>query len=140
MSLDVYIQPSFGWPLVGTEFEAVCSLTWGRGGDVDGYYWFLWPLFKDLAKQTGQLVDLYGDAFFCGEDLDALAQILVHAHGLVNVQPDIWEVHIGTQLQPVRRELYSTVNKQQMVVLLDRLEAAIHRAKNTEAYVSFIGD
>ena len=30
----------------------------------DGYYWFLHPLIEKLASETGQYIDLYGDASF----------------------------------------------------------------------------
>ena len=144
MSLDVYIQPRPELPLIGGDFEPICQINGNGSVEEEGYYWFLYPFFKRLAEQTGQAIDLYGDAFFCGEALDALAQCLVAARSLVNAQPDVWEIHVGTQfgtqLRPVQKEIYSTVDKQQMVALLDKLDAAVRKAKGAGVYVNFIGD
>ena len=44
--------------------------------DDDGYYWCIEPLFKQLAVQTGQYIDLYGHSHFEGADLTALQETL----------------------------------------------------------------
>ncbi len=58
----------------------------------DGYYWFLYPLIERLAEETGQYVDLYGDAVFAGGDLLALRRMLSEARGLVETRGESWEV------------------------------------------------
>src|SRR5262245_28481146 len=77
----------------------------------DGYYWFLHPLLMDLAQQTGGYIDLYGDASFSGTALEALGETVERARSLVEGQPPSWEVHVGTQTAPVRKELYATVER-----------------------------
>src|SRR5437763_11663789 len=80
--------------------------------DNDGYYWFLAPLFEQLARETGQSVDLYGDAAFDGKNLQVLRRMLTGARTLVESQPGTWEVHVGTQLKPVHKEVYARVERE----------------------------
>ena len=134
MSLDVYLQVKPGPPRVGGDHEFVCAF------DDDGYYWFLYPLFKRLAEETGKWIDLYDGAVFGGETLEALARTLASARSLVEVNPDVWEVVTGTRAVPVPEEVRSLVDKAEMFAQLDRLEAAIEIARETAAYISFIGD
>jgi hypothetical protein len=134
MPLDVYVQPRLEPVRVGGDYEYICSL------DDDGYYWFLFPLFEDLAKQTGQWIDLYGGAAFAGPTLDDLARTLTAAGVLVEKQPPVWEVVIGVRMGPVPEEVRCAVDKQQIRALLDKLEAAVHKAKAAGTYVTFMGD
>ena len=135
MSLDVYVQPKAEMPRIGDESEHICSFV-----DDEGYYWFLYPLFEKLREETGEFIDLYGGATFSGVALDALAQTIVEAHKLVDAQPDSWEVVTGVITKPVRKEVRASVNKQQMKMLLAKLEEAVSKAKTRGAYVTFWGD
>src|SRR5688572_30095064 len=91
----------------------------------DGYYWFLHPLFEDLHRETGQYIDLYGDAIFVGESLSALEQMLLNARKLVEAHPTSWDVHVGTQLSPEHKELHEVVHQDQFVELLTRWERVV---------------
>src|SRR5262245_12558750 len=86
----------------------------------DGYYSFLHPWFERLAAETGQYIDLYGDASFAGETLAALERVLAEARHSARSQLQKWSVHVGTQMYPDPRELYGTVERQAMLALLDR--------------------
>ncbi len=106
----------------------------------DGYYWFLHPLFERLAAETGQHIDLYGDASFAGESLVALERALAEARRLVNSQPEEWSVHVGTQVSPEYRDLYRPVERKAMLALLDRWEIVIERARQLGQPVVCFGD
>jgi hypothetical protein len=64
MALDVYLQKNIGIPKTFSR----CFLQF----EDNGYYWFLYDFFEDLAKQSGQMIDLYDGAFFRGGNLDLL--------------------------------------------------------------------
>src|SRR5262245_18716475 len=100
-----------------------------------GYYWFLHPLFVDLASNTGAYIDLYGDAAFAGPTLDALGSMVERARRLVEQQPASWQVHVGTQTAPVRRELYSPVERAAFLQLLERLGEIVTTAKEQNGRV-----
>ncbi len=106
----------------------------------NGYYWFLHPLFADLASKTGQYIDLYGDASFAGLTLDALGDTIERARRLVEEQAETWEVHIGTQTAPVHRELFSAVDRQTFRQLLGRLGEVVAIAKGLNGRVVCFGD
>ena len=140
MALDVYIQPGPELPPNRHIAEHVVSIEGSGRGENPGCFWFLYPLFNDLAKRTGQRIDLYGDAAFWGETLDALEETLTRAHSLVDAQSDTWQVRTSIQIRPVRQEIYETISKQQMNVLLEKLDGAVRQAKATGVCVIFFGD
>jgi hypothetical protein len=106
----------------------------------DGYYWFLHPLLVALADETGQYVDLYGEARFQGESLNALERVLVSACELVESQPSSWEVHVGTQLSPERRELYKPVERRRFLELIATWQGIVARARELRRAVLCFGD
>jgi hypothetical protein len=106
----------------------------------DGYYWFLHPLFVDLASRTGQYIDLYGDAAFAGPALDALGDTTERARRLVEEQPDSWQVHVGTQTAPVHKEVYSGVEGSTFRQLLERLSEIVATARGQNGRVVCFGD
>jgi hypothetical protein len=61
--------------------------------DDDGYYWFLHPLFERLANDTGEFIDLYGDACFKDKNLNALKSVLSEARSHVRKQRKSWSVY-----------------------------------------------
>ena len=100
--------------------------------DDDGYYWFLHPLFEELAAATGQYIDLYGYAAFAGPNLDALEGMLSSARRLVEAQPESWTVDTGTQLPPVHRADF--------LRLLGIWDEALARARQTGRPIVCFGD
>lgn len=103
-------------------------------------YWFLWPLWEKLKTRTGQLVDLYDDSYFSGNELDALKQTLQEARVLVESQPQNWEVVVGWEGHSGGSEVKRFLSKSEMNGLLDALESAAKRATEEELYVVFQGD
>ena len=108
--------------------------------DDDGYYWFLHPLFERLAAETGEYIDLYGNATYFGDDLDALEQMLKTARELVLSQPETWEVHTGTQIRPVHQAVFKTVERARMTQMLDTWEDAIRAAREQDRPIVCFGD
>jgi hypothetical protein len=108
--------------------------------DDDGYYWFLHPLFERLAAETGEYIDLYGNATFFGGDLCALEQMLTKARGMVLSLPEAWDVHTGTQLLPVHQEVFKPVERARLLYLLDTWEDAVRVAKEHERPIVCFGD
>ena len=108
--------------------------------DDDGYYWFLHPLFGELRAATGQCIDLYGDAAFAGPDLDALERMLSAARRRVEAEPESWDVHTGTQVQPVRREVFKQVGRAEFLRLLEAWGQVLERARQTGRAVVCFGD
>jgi len=97
-------------------------------------------MFKDIAEQTGQRISLYDLVTFRGDTLATLEQALATARLQVSSEPDAWEVVIGTRIPQLPGEVRQTVDKQQMMTLLDKLEGAVCKAKETDAYLTFFGD
>lgn len=83
--------------------------------DNNGYFWYLYPYFKEI---TGHAIDLYDDATFYGKDLDILAEKLNKALDTIKLRPTEWAVHMGTQMKPTKKEIYSAVNKKTLLNLL----------------------
>jgi hypothetical protein len=102
----------------------------------DGYYWFLYPLFVELQKATGELIDLYDGATFQGGQLAALGRTLSAARSLVASQPAAWQVNVSVPESPV----YKTVNRDQFMALLDRFDHIVARAKALGRPVVCLGD
>src|SRR4051794_4481985 len=70
----------------------------------EGYYYFLWPHFKRLAEQTGQYIDLCGDARFDAAHLDRFERVIAEAREQAASMPERWDVETGkttgTKLHP----------------------------------------
>ncbi len=130
--LDIGVGNAAGKPPI--PIEPILTL------DDDGYYWFLHPLFEELRAATGQYIDLYGNATFTGANLDALDGILSAAQRLVELQPECWEVHIGTQVLPVQKEIYKPVKRTEFFRLLGLWEHVLERARQTGHPVVCFGD
>lgn len=91
MALDVYLQKDNNPPTTVDELFLQF--------EDDGYYWFLFKYFEDLAKQTGQMVDLYDDAFFYGDNLDYLHQKILRVREDVTQKPEFWEEFAETTFE-----------------------------------------
>jgi len=106
----------------------------------DALYWFLHPLFEQLQAETGQYIDLYGNASFANDKLDALKRMLAQARTQAESQPDTWEVHVGTQLLPVRREVWNSLTRETLLELIARWERVVARAEELRRPVVCFGD
>jgi hypothetical protein len=111
-----------------------------------GYYWFLYPLFEQLAEKTGQMIDLYGDAEFRGDALQSLRQTLHEACRLVGDQPAQWSVFVGTQTMPNApkppppRDIFKDVERSKLLALLDLMLTIVDRASSSGMAVVCFGD
>jgi hypothetical protein len=112
---------------------------WGIALDDDGYYWYLYPLFEELHSQTGEMIDLYGDALFKGETLLSLQRIVQKALEIVRKQPPEWEVLIGWY-GVSQEQIFSKVSKETFVSLPERFEHLIDRAIQENEFVVCLGD
>ncbi|MDA8521897.1 hypothetical protein [Acidovorax sp. NCPPB 4044] len=109
--------------------------------DGDGCYWFLHPWFTRVQRTTGSYVDLYGDAdFHEANGLDALIGAMAEARAAAARQPTEWRVHTGTQLVPVRQELYATVERVEILRSIERFQALLEEAKVSRKTLAFRGD
>jgi hypothetical protein len=108
--------------------------------DHDGYYLFLHPLFERLRDESGKYIDLYGDARFTHDDFPRLRDLLAEAELMTRRQPTTWEVHIGTQLKPVVKELYQTVNRDALLKLIDTFRTMVDTADEAGGYLECTGD
>jgi len=106
----------------------------------DGYYWFLSDLFDQLKAETGQYIDLYGNATFPTSQLDALERTVAAAKELVDAQGESWKVHTGTQLLPVRKEVYQVVKREEFQRLLTEWAQVVVRARELDKPVVCFGD
>ena len=120
------------WPL---QSEPAIAL------DNDAYYWFLRPLLERLDQETGQWIDLYGDARFAGDDLQGLERMLTAADELVRSQPATWQVHIGTQTYRGKHsEVYYTAHRARFQELLTQWRQVVARARQMKRAVVCFGD
>ena len=136
MALDVGIGD--GVSLIPLQSEP--SLQLNSEGYSEGYYWFLHSLLERLQSETGQYIDLYGDAWFSGATLSALERMVAEAIRLVQAQPATWQVHTGTQTSPEHKELYAQVEKDRFQDLLHKWEQIIARAREIGKPVVCFGD
>ncbi|HEV3146083.1 MAG TPA: hypothetical protein VGZ47_19505 [Gemmataceae bacterium] len=134
MSVSIGVGDAAGSQLWPVEAEPSLWL------DSDGYYWYLHPLFEKLRDETGEYVDLYGDAWFDGDNLEAFQRMLEQARNLVSQEPESWQVHTGTQIQPEHKELYAEVTKERFLELLSSLNKIANRAKELGRRVVCFGD
>jgi len=106
----------------------------------DGYYWFLHPLFERLRDQCGKYIDLYGDALFTRDDFSRLRELLDEASALAKAKPATWNVHVGTQLQPTRKELYAAVSREQLLTLIKAMRNMVETADRLDGQLECVGD
>lgn len=132
MSLDIGVGD--GSSLIPMRDEPSLSL------EGDAIYWFLHPLFDRLRLQTGQYVDLYGDASFADWRLVALKRMLAQARDLAEAQLETWEVHVGTQVTPVLRELWEPLRREKLLELIAQWERVVARAEALGRPVVCFGD
>ncbi len=109
--------------------------------DDDGYYWFLYPLFTELAMQTGQPVDPYENAYFEGANLALLAQTLEKAKALIESQPETWSVSLGVQHhRGNQQEVFHKLDKARFQELISQWQKILVRAREMNLGIVCFGD
>jgi len=107
MSLSIGLSRT--GPLVNADYSAgVCF-------DDDGYYWSLYPFFERVWKQSGQMIDLYGNAVFQPEQLPDLLAILEEAATSAAQKPEEWDVLVGCRGE---EKIYCKVSKSRLQQIL----------------------
>lgn len=106
----------------------------------DGYYWFLHPLFERLRDESGKYVDLYGDTLFTRDDFPRLRRLLDEAVRIAQRQPQAWKVLVGTQLRPTQKEIYRTVERDNLFKIIATLRNMVEVADELGGYLECIGD
>jgi len=115
------------------------SISFG-GNDAD--YSFLWPtMIQEIKNQTGELLDLYDDAEFSGDDLPKLESIIIrYIEYLRGRKEAIWDVSIGTQLGPVKNEIFRPLVKTDLVNKLEKFLHTVRLAKERKEKIICLGD
>ena len=108
--------------------------------DDDGYYWFLHPLFTQLAEKTGQYIDLYGFAYFEPPHLGPLQEMLTQAHQQVESQPETWRVSVGFQTHPEHKEVFEEVNRATFLEVLHQWDSLVKLAQQQSLGIVCEGD
>jgi hypothetical protein len=133
MALDVWIgRPTRfkGGPAVSFEPEA--------------YYSFLYPLFEEFAATYGQMIDPYDGAVIETTELLPVLALVDRAKALVSAQPEVFDVHMGTNLgsffEPKSEEMYDTVKRDEYLIFIEALRAAVFEAQRTNRPLVFVGD
>jgi len=108
----------------------------------DADYWYLWPtMIKEIQKNKGELIDLYADAEFMGENLNKLEVIVSKTvENLVNKSESKWKVHVGTELGIEKKEIFRALNKNDLIEKLTVLLKMITMARKTNDKLISIGD
>jgi hypothetical protein len=107
----------------------------------EAYYWFLWPLFDRLHADTGQLIDLYGNACFSGASLVLLREMLKEARKRVLAQPETWQVVIGQSRGPQGpQDIFAKATRTEFLQFLNDCEGLVIEAVETACAVIFWGD
>lgn len=135
MALDIYLQKDASPPETAENHRL--SL------EDDGYFWFLYSVFEDISKETDQVIDLYEDAFFDGENLALLDRMVARARNEIAQKPDVWKEFTGTVVDQDKNKiekLYSTVHKNELETILTKLEKAVGEAREQNVGMFFLGD
>ena len=107
----------------------------------DGYYWWLYPFFKQLAEQTGEMVDLYGDAIFGLPKIPDFRRMVAEARQRIESMPERWDVQTGIlHGATIPSPVYSSVDRQSFLDLLNRLDCLIAKATRTGRSIVCLGD
>jgi hypothetical protein len=106
-------------------------------------YEFMYPWFERLHAQTGEMIDLYGDARFDGPALDSLSTTVAMIRSEVESQPRSWRKTIAQATYPNRpghpvEDIQ--VHQGPLLELVIRWQAVIDRARETGRPVVCFGD
>jgi hypothetical protein len=110
--------------------------------DDDAEYWYLWPrMIEAIRNQTGELIDLYDNATFSGQNLTILElAIQEQLNELSNENRTEWDIHVGTQTLAVKKEIYKKLVKKDLQFKLEKLLHIVYLAKATAEQVICLGD
>lgn len=129
MALDVWIG---NWNKLGS--RRVASF------EPEAYYWFMYPMFEELATSHGKSIDLYDGCEFHPDELKLIEELVSKAEEFGRLQPDRFRVHVGTVCEPRERKLYEEINRDAYLEFLATLRSAAQRCLDTGKSLHFYGD
>lgn len=135
MALDIVLTLNGQVP----EYRPETSISF-EGEDAD--YWYLWSaMIQKIKNETGELIDLYDDAEFSGENLIKIEKIVIsELEDIRNKKEKSWEIHTGTQIKPIKKEIFKTLIKKELEEKLSRLLIIIRLAIKTNEKILCMGD
>ena len=128
---------------IGTNDDESSFIPVGDPGidlDDDPYYWFLYPHFEDIFRQTEQLIDLYGDAAFSGRDLIVLRNKIQHVRADSEQLDEKVQVTTESKIWIDGRFTYPELEKSKLLGLLDSFLETINFAIKNNYRVVCFGD
>jgi hypothetical protein len=99
-------------------------------------FWFLYPFFEAVAKETGQQIDPWGDARF--SDIAVLERELLRARNQVKGLAK--ESYFSCWQNDAEKDVPDTLVRSDVETLIDSLLIAVSRAKAESKWLVFIGD
>lgn len=114
--------------------------------DDDGYYWFCYSFFERLAQKTGQMIDLYGGAWFDAQGLDELESTVHEILEKANRMPTNWAEcighNVGSYIKPINppEPIYASVERDRLIQLLENFRSLVSEAKRDGKWVACLGD
>lgn len=113
--------------------------------DDDGYYWFCYPFFEELARQTGQMIDLNDGAWFSGSKLDDLLRTLTRIVERAREMPRAWDqcvgYSIGSHIAPTPPlPIHKPVNRDALLSLVTQFMELVNEAKHRGLWIACLGD
>lgn len=89
--------------------------------DSNGDYWFLLPFFETLRTKTSEMIDLYDDCVFENGNLDKLkTELIIKINELRAESKNKWDVHTGTQVHPLKKDIYKPVVKKDLIEKMEK--------------------
>ncbi len=137
MAAEIIVAPSLS--SVTRESLKNCVVLEG-----DGKYWFLYWYFEaaNLPPKQHELIDLYSDSEISGYQLDRLIEKLNEARADTLNKPERWEVVTGWHTSTISKEteLRSSVERVDMIALIDQLLSMANEARERGLKLVSIGD
>jgi hypothetical protein len=129
MPLDIVLSKNGKAPA----FDEQTSICFDNKAD----YWYLWPtMIQEIKNQTGELLDLYDDAKFLGDDLPKLEIILINQiKALQERKEKAWTVLIDNGFGP-----FETLVKKDLENKLEKFIYMVRLAKERNEKIICLGD
>ena len=107
----------------------------------EGVFWFLLPLFDDLANSHGKRIDLYGDVEFRLSELALIDRLIQSARSRCAEMPNSWNQSVGRHTMPKpEQKLRVRVSKDDVVSWLSAIARVVVEARDARVGVRFVGD
>lgn len=116
MAVDIVLTKNGLTP----EYNEATSIRFDDG-DATGDFWFLQSFFEKLGVKTSETIDLYDDCCFEGDKLIRLKEELIkEINRIKNDSNKEWNVHVGTQVHPIKKEIFKPVIKKDIIIKLEK--------------------